>query len=49
MIKLPRTFHLEDSRKLNGEVDPDSIKLSTLTNKFVIVEEKVDGTSGFKF
>lgn len=43
MIKLPRTLHLEDSRMPDGEVK-DSIKLSTLVDKFVVIEEKIDGT-----
>lgn len=42
-MKLPRTLHLEDSRMPNGDAK-DSVKLDTLTNKFLVIEEKVDGT-----
>lgn len=42
-MKLPRTIHLEDSRIPNG-YEKDSVKLSTLANKFLVIEEKVDGT-----
>jgi hypothetical protein len=43
IMKLPRTIHLEDSRMPNGD-EKDSVKLATLTDKFLVVEEKVDGT-----
>lgn len=44
MMKLPRTLHLEDSRMPSGEVDKDAVKLSALVDRFVVVEEKIDGT-----
>lgn len=43
-LKIPKTFHIEGSRLLDGEVDKDAIKLSSLIDKFVVIEEKVDGT-----
>lgn len=44
MIKLPRTLHIEGSRMQDGEVDKDAVKFSSLTDKFLVIEEKVDGT-----
>lgn len=41
---MPRTIHLEDSRMPNGEIDKDAVRLSSLFDKFVVIEEKVDGT-----
>jgi RNA ligase len=45
MLKLPRTLHIEGSRVLPGQVDPDSIKFAKLKDQFLVVEEKVDGSS----
>lgn len=43
-MKLPRTLHIEGSRIPEGAIDKDAVKLSSLTDKFVVIEEKVDGT-----
>jgi hypothetical protein len=44
MVKIPRTLHVADSRMPDGIIDKDAVKLSDLFDKFVIIEEKVDGT-----
>jgi hypothetical protein len=43
-MKLPRTTHIEGSRLESGQLDPDSITFDKLSNKFLVIEEKVDGT-----
>ena len=39
--KYPRTFHLEGSK---GIKDPDAIPLASIAGKFLVVEEKMDGS-----
>jgi hypothetical protein len=43
-MKLPRTQHLEGSRLLTGETDPEAVEYSKLNGQFLVIEEKVDGT-----
>lgn len=44
MIKLPRTRHIEGSRLPLREVDPEAEEFLRLKEKFLVIEEKVDGT-----
>lgn len=39
--KYPRTFHLEGSK---GSKDPESIPFSQLQDKYLVIEEKMDGS-----
>ncbi len=45
MLKLPRTLHIEGSRLLPGQVDPEAVEFAKLKGEFLVVEEKVDGSS----
>jgi hypothetical protein len=45
MLKLPRTLHIEGSRLKPGQVDPDAVEFAKLRGEFLVVEEKVDGSS----
>lgn len=44
-MKLPRTLHIEGSRLAPGKSDPDAIPFSKLQGQFLVIEEKVDGSS----
>ena len=44
MIKLPRTLHIEGSRMEQGKSDPQAVKFLDLAGKFLVIEEKVDGS-----
>lgn len=43
-MKLPRTLHIEGSRMPNGQTDPEAIQFDKLAGKFLVIEEKVDGS-----
>lgn len=43
-MKLPRTKHIEGSRVLYETKDSDSVNFSDLKDKFLIIEEKLDGS-----
>ncbi|UCE02913.1 MAG: DNA ligase [Candidatus Latescibacterota bacterium] len=45
MHKYPRTHHLEGSRLQPGDEDLDAVPLSTLRDRYVVIEEKVDGAN----
>lgn len=50
IFKYPRTQHIEGSRCQIGDEDLDSIPFSKIKDKFIVVEEKVDGAnSGISF
>ncbi len=50
LLKYPRTHHIEGSRCQPGDEDLDSIPFERIKNRFVVVEEKVDGAnSGISF
>ena len=43
--KYPRTPHIEGSRLQPGDEDLESVRLSTLAGKTLVVEEKLDGAN----
>ncbi|MBP2653468.1 MAG: ATP-dependent ligase [Firmicutes bacterium] len=45
ILKYPRTPHIEGSRYQPGDEDMDSVRFSTIANRFIVVEEKVDGAN----
>jgi hypothetical protein len=45
IIKYPRTYHIEGSRFQPGDEDLDSVPFSAIAEKFVVIEEKVDGAN----
>ncbi|AUT03071.1 DNA ligase [Nostoc sp. CENA543] len=45
IYKYPRTHHIEGSRLQPGDEDLDSIPFATIKEKYVVVEEKVDGAN----
>lgn len=45
MYKYPRTHHIEGSRFQPGDHDLDSVPFSAIANRYVVVEEKVDGAN----
>lgn len=45
ILKYPRTHHIEGSRCQPGDEDLDSIPFSKIANRFIVVEEKVDGAN----
>ena len=45
MLKYPRTKHLEGSRKQKGDEDLDCVLFSKVKGKFLICEEKLDGSN----
>lgn len=50
LIKYPRTPHIEGSRCQPGDEDLESVPFSRIANRFLVVEEKVDGAnSGISF
>jgi len=50
MHKYPRTHHLEGSRLQPGDEDLSNVPLSTLFDRHIVVEEKVDGgNAGISF
>lgn len=50
IIKYPRTQHVEGSRLQPGDEDLSQVAFSSLGDKYIVVEEKVDGAnSGLSF
>jgi hypothetical protein len=48
--KYPRTTHIEGSRLQPGDEDRDSVPFETLAGRYLVVEEKMDGSnSGVSF
>lgn len=45
ILKYPRTKHIEGSRCQPGDENLDSVPFSKISNKFIVVEEKVDGAN----
>lgn len=45
IYKYPRTFHIQGSRMQPGDEDLVSIPFSRISDRFVVVEEKVDGAN----
>lgn len=45
IYKYPRTRHIEGSRLQPGDEDLDSIPFAAIKDKYVVVEEKVDGAN----
>lgn len=45
IFKYPRTQHIEGSRLQPGDEDLDSVPFTNLQNRFLVVEEKVDGAN----
>lgn len=43
--KYPRTHHLEGSRLQPGDEDLDSLPFATIKDRFIVVEEKLDGAN----
>ncbi|HEY9848725.1 MAG TPA: RNA ligase family protein [Leptolyngbyaceae cyanobacterium] len=43
--KYPRTHHIQGSRLQPGDEDLDSVPFNAIANRYVIVEEKVDGAN----
>ena len=45
IVKYPRTQHIEGSRKQPGDEDLDAVPFSEIANRFIVVEEKMDGAN----
>lgn len=45
IYKYPRTYHIEGSRLQPGDEDLDSIPFSAIANRYVVIEEKIDGAN----
>ena len=45
LIKYPRTSHIQGSRIQDGDEDLEAVPCSTLFDKNVVIEEKVDGSN----
>ena len=45
IIKYPRTHHIEGSRLQPGDEDLDSIPFSSVADRYLVIEEKVDGAN----
>jgi hypothetical protein len=45
IYKYPRTLHIQGSRSQPGDEDLASIPFSQIADRFVVVEEKVDGAN----
>ncbi|MFB2918181.1 RNA ligase family protein [Aerosakkonema funiforme] len=43
--KYPRTHHIEGSRSQPGDEDLDNVPFRAIANKYVVIEEKVDGAN----
>ncbi|MGL5064063.1 MAG: RNA ligase family protein [Microcoleus sp.] len=44
-VKYPRTYHIEGSRFQPGDEDLDSVPFSAISDRPLIIEEKVDGAN----
>lgn len=45
ILKYPRTHHIEGSRLQQGDEDLQSVRFASIKNRFVVVEEKMDGAN----
>ena len=45
VLKYPRTPHIEGSNLQDGDYDLSQIPFSYLKNKYLVIEEKVDGSN----
>lgn len=45
ILKYPRTRHIEGSRLQKGDEDLSQISFETIKNKYIVIEEKVDGAN----
>lgn len=45
ILKYPRTRHVEGSRLQKGDEDLSQISFETIKNKYIVIEEKVDGAN----
>lgn len=45
IIKYPRTHHIEGSRVQPGDEDLESVPFSKIAGRYLVVEEKVDGSN----
>jgi RNA ligase len=45
LLKYPRTPHIQGSRCQLGDEDLDSIPFAEIANRYVVIEEKVDGAN----
>lgn len=45
ILKYPRTKHIEGSRLQKGDEDLKQIPFSIIKNKYIVIEEKVDGAN----
>ncbi|MCP4133122.1 MAG: RNA ligase family protein [bacterium] len=45
IFKYPRTHHIEGSRLQPGDEDLDQVPFSRIANRFIVVEEKMDGAN----
>ena len=45
MVKYPRTPHLEGSRLQKGDEDLSQVPFSKIKDKFIVIEEKIDGAN----
>ena len=45
ILKYPRTKHIEGSRLQKGDEDLKQIPFSVIKNKYIVIEEKVDGAN----
>ena len=45
IYKYPRTRHIEGSRLQKGDEDLKTVKFEEIKDKFIVVEEKVDGAN----
>ena len=43
--KYPRTLHIEGSNIQEGDFDLNQIPFTYLKNKYLVIEEKVDGSN----
>ena len=45
ILKYPRTRHIEGSRLQKGDEDLSQISFNTIKNRYIVIEEKVDGAN----
>lgn len=45
ILKYPRTPHLQGSRLQEGDYDLNQIPFQTVLNKYIVIEEKIDGAN----
>ena len=45
ILKYPRTRHIEGSRLQKGDEDLSQVSFNTIKNRYIVIEEKVDGAN----